>query len=310
MEAPLNSIIYHLTGDIRPNIFSSTTYVGEVTIKHFPGGEPHVKVQGDEFATKVYVTSRLRNPQEFMTLLVAIDAIHRFHPTADITAYLPYIPGGRQDRFYSGESLTAKVYARLLNASPIDRIITVDPHSEVQPALLDRVQLVSGLNLANTAYKKITTKYQHSPLVVFPDTGAKKKYVNQLHRRSAIDNGAAVRAEHNLPWYITCDKLRDTQTGKITGFTVIDDYEFDPSEPVLIIDDICDGGGTFLGTAQALKSRGAGDLYLYVTHGIFSKGFEELAKYFKGIYTTDSWSYDYAMEFPLMDKRSEIVIIL
>ena len=58
---------------------------------------------------------------------------------------------------------------------------------------------------------------------------------------------------------------------------------------ILIVDDICDGGGTFLGLAQELKAKNAGNLYLAVSHGIFSRGFEDLEKVFTKIYTTDSF---------------------
>jgi len=55
------------------------------------------------------------------------------------------------------------------------------------------------------------------------------------------------------------------------------------------VDDICDGGGTFLGLATALKEKNAGKLSLIVSHGIFSKGFEELNKSFDTVFTTNSF---------------------
>jgi ribose-phosphate pyrophosphokinase len=57
----------------------------------------------------------------------------------------------------------------------------------------------------------------------------------------------------------------------------------------VIVDDICDGGRTFIGIAQELKMKNAGDIYLCVSHGIFSHGFDELRKYFKKIFTTNSF---------------------
>ena len=56
----------------------------------------------------------------------------------------------------------------------------------------------------------------------------------------------------------------------------------------LIVDDICDGGGTFIGLANELKNKNAGKLYLAVSHGIFSRGFDDLEKCFTKIFTTDS----------------------
>jgi phosphoribosylpyrophosphate synthetase len=62
--------------------------------------------------------------------------------------------------------------------------------------------------------------------------------------------------------------------------------------------------------AEKLKEAGAGDLYLVVSHGIFSKGFKELKKHYKKIYTSDSWSNDYGWETPEKEKGSEIVEII
>lgn len=53
---------------------------------------------------------------------------------------------------------------------------------------------------------------------------------------------------------------------------------------------LCDGGGTFIGVAEELKKHNCGKLFLFVTHGIFSRGFEELNKYFEKIYCTNSFN--------------------
>jgi len=65
---------------------------------------------------------------------------------------------------------------------------------------------------------------------------------------------------------------------------------------IIIIDDICDGGGTFINIAKEINNEfkrfqnRQGKIYLIVTHGIFSKGFDELKQYFDGIYCTNSYS--------------------
>jgi ribose-phosphate pyrophosphokinase len=74
----------------------------------------------------------------------------------------------------------------------------------------------------------------------------------------------------------------------------------DADKDVFIIDDICDGGRTFIEIAKAVnevrklsssvKPEHYGKNYLIVTHGIFSAGFGQLAEYFEGIYTTNSYS--------------------
>lgn len=97
---------------------------------------------------------------------------------------------------------------------------------------------------------------------------------------------------------ITCSKDRD-KDGKLTKTIVpISPHYSDSLKDHIIIDDICDGGATFINIAKSLKERYAnmndedmkGKIYLIVTHGIFSKGFKELARYFDGIYCTNSYS--------------------
>lgn len=88
------------------------------------------------------------------------------------------------------------------------------------------------------------------------------------------------------------EKVRDFDTGKLSGFTVPDMGE---AERILIADDICDGGGTFVGLLDKIRETSSAPVDLYVTHGIFSKGLQILEG-FDRIYTTDSF---YAQDLPL-----------
>ncbi len=114
-------------------------------------------------------------------------------------------------------------------------------------------------------------------MIICPDAGVSKKIDNFNH--------PALRANPK----VFCSKHRDTVTGALSGFEAhCGDLE---KRPCVIVDDICDGGGTFLGLAEELKHKNAGPLYLAVTHGIFSKGLDELLKVFSVIYTTDSFQF-------------------
>ena len=84
-------------------------------------------------------------------------------------------------------------------------------------------------------------------------------------------------------------KERDPITGKILSILPADSSRKLNGETVIIKDDICDGGGTFIPVAKDLRGRGAGLVGLYVTHGIFSKGFSSLYDYIDFIITTDSY---------------------
>jgi len=124
--------------------------------------------------------------------------------------------------------------------------------------------------------------------VVAPDAGATKRC-----ERFAKAVGAA--------GVIQCLKKRDTKTGQLSGFTCTADVS---GKKLLILDDICDGGGTFVGLASELFT--AKQLDLAVVHGIFTKGTGQLGSIYNKIYTTDS----YYGEVPENLKINENVIWL
>ena len=90
--------------------------------------------------------------------------------------------------------------------------------------------------------------------------------------------------------FIQGHKTRDTRTGALSGFGYSGSVE---GKNLLIIDDICDGGGTFIGLAEALRATETPeDISLYVTHGMFTKGYDGLLKCFSTIYTTNTYISD------------------
>ena len=236
----------------------------------FSGGEPHIKISSDLSKTKlVTISHRVNSFNDFGLLLIAIDAVKRMG-VKNIEVFLPYFPGARQDRvMVPGESLTVKVYANILNNAGVDNITIFDPHSEVTPALLDNCSIINN----HLFIKEIIKTLPENILLISPDGGALKK----------IYKVAAFLKDYEV---IECGKTRDVTTGKLSGFKVgADDLK---NRPCLIVDDICDGGGTFNGLAEELKRKNAGALYLAVSHGIFSKGTDVLNTHFEKIFTTDS----------------------
>lgn len=170
----------------------------------------------------------------------------------------------------AGESLSVKVYADSINAQHYNQVTIFDPHSEVTPALLDRVHVIQNYEFV----KQCLAIIKEEVILISPDGGALKK----IYKVSEFLGGVEV---------VECSKKRDVKTGALSGFRV---YEEDlKGKHCVIVDDICDGGGTFLGLAKALKDKNAGKLSLVISHGIFSKGYEELTKSFDTIFTTNSF---------------------
>lgn len=179
---------------------------------------------------------------------------------------LPYIPGARQDRFNPTGDVTSmlKTVASVINVLDFVNVLVLDPHSEQ-----------AGYHINHMVAYPLERVYAHLPHdylgVITPDKGAKL--------RSIIAYGAVGAKELKQ-----ASKVRDVSTGRLTGFEV---ESLTPGGHYLVADDICDGGGTFVGLGEKIAEQGA-TADLFVTHGIFSKGIHELQKYYNTIYTTNS----------------------
>lgn len=236
----------------------------------FSGGEPHIKIKPDfDVSETVTITHRINSFNDFGLLLLAVDALKRMHVKL-INVFIPYFPAARQDRvMIAGEPLSVKVYADILNSLKLNKITVFDAHSEVTSALLDNCEVIPNHYFIAQVLKKIGNDVK----LISPDGGALKKIYKVSEYLGGID-------------VVECSKSRDVKTGKLSGFKVYDDNL--QGMDCLIVDDICDGGGTFIGLAEELKKKNAGKLYLAVSHGIFNKGFESM-KAFEKIFTTDSF---------------------
>jgi ribose-phosphate pyrophosphokinase len=181
-------------------------------------------------------------------------------------AVIPYIPGGRQDRLkWEGDWLfTLKYVAKLINDAGFDRVITVDPHSLATTALIDRLHVAE----VNVKYNFGNIGYDG---VIAADAGGVK-------RASAVADAIGV------PVYFA-RKYRDPETNQLSGFALDD---LPSNSHYLVVDDICDAGGTFVGLGEVIAENGA-TADLFVTHGIFSKNaVGRLEKFYNKIYSTDS----------------------
>jgi ribose-phosphate pyrophosphokinase len=202
-------------------------------------------------------------------LCLAVDALRRQDIELE-SLFIPYFPAARQDRvMVKGEPLSVKVYADIINSLNFKKVLVFDAHSEVTPALVNNCEVIANHKFIQSVIQSIGSDV----LLISPDGGALKK----IYKLSEFLGGIEV---------VECSKSRDVKTGKLKGFKV---YESDlKGKNCLIVDDICDGGGTFIGLAEELKNKNAGKLYLAVSHGIFNKGFEDL-NCFERIFTTNSF---------------------
>jgi len=260
----------------------------EYKLDKFSGGEIHIVLNNNidySDIDKVIITHRVNSSDNLMEILHAKNALEMKGVTK-FDLVMPYVPYARQDRVCNdGESFSLKVFATLINNQNFNKVYVLDSHSDVAPALIDRCINVPS---EEYIYRSIVHMDVGDLLHAIPDAGASKK-ATKIEKHVAEDkqtpHGKIIKG---IPFKgsVQCGKVRETKDGKLLWFAVHATDLFNTD--CLIIDDICDGGGTFMGLAEELKKKNAGDLYLFVTHLIASKGLEGLKKHFKRIYTTNS----------------------
>ena len=235
----------------------------------FPSGcEPHIKLPAiaDE---QVKITCRIQNANDLLLLLLTTDALKR-SGVKRLECFIPYLPFARQDRvMVKGEPLSVKVIADLLNTQGFEKVQIYDAHSEVSFALLNNSDAIT-----NHSFVEEVLKDKNGYLIISPDAGAYKKIFKVCQHLNYKDE------------IVLCNKTRNVENGNITSVTcAVNDFQ---GMDLYIIDDICDGGGTFILLADELKKRNCGKVNLIVSHGIFSKGVDALTN-IDHIYTTDSF---------------------
>lgn len=243
----------------------------------FPDGAVWLKVTDalPAFARLMRIrATAMRDMNDFMLLAQLVEAVR--HQTDVLVSHLelPWLPWARQDRhMVAGDSFALKVFASQLNTLKFDKVKVLDPHSDAAAVIDNFVAIPQEAGLLQSA--ALQHQFQQNALMlVAPDAGALKKIDAVARAVGAVE-------------YAILSKKRDVVSGNLTGFALV---AGDVSgRDLLIVDDLCDAGGTFIGSAQVLRDAGARSVSLYITHGIFSKGVEHLfANGIDAIYTTTS----------------------
>jgi len=228
----------------------------------FPDGQPHVQVEKDQ-DNVYFIECSIKSPEDLFNLCQVLDAVDGGTKLVQIN----YLMGARYDRIMKeGDSFDLRVVAKILNAFEPLGVNILDPHSEVSTNLINKAKAIYNLSL----YEAIEVS---NGVLIVPDKGASKKTEMYQYFTKGITD------------VVYCDKVRDIEgDGRIT--LVVNNPELCEGRECVIIDDICDGGGTFISIANQIKPS---KLSLCVTHGIFSKGLEVLSMFDK-IYCTDSFT--------------------
>lgn len=249
------------------NLITGNQFVTFIT---FSDGSETCEIKNSHyFGEKVHIQCFVENAtRDILRLGLVKDALDRLG-VREVKLTLPYIPQARADRvFCEGMALPIKVFTDILNSYDFSEVIVFDPHSDVAPALIKKVKVVSQTDLVVGMVSEIRKDLPNFTLCA-PDLGATKKIFDTVQALGHED-------------YIQAVKIRDVKTGNIIKCELtVDKVEGN----ILIVDDISDGGASFKFLAKKLKERGANKVGLYITHSIFPHGLSSLEGFVDFIWT-------------------------
>lgn len=250
----------------------------EIEFKSFPNGETKLIENDLDFAISQSVMQEISFKYQDDSDLIKLMMVKRYvdentskliSGEANLTIY--YMPYSRMDRSESGSAFTLKYIADFINKLNFGKVTVIEPHSDVTPALLDNVEArYINFDLLPKVMEEVEFDKEED-FIVFPDAGASKRY----HSMKDIKN---VLIGH---------KHRDFQTGKITNFNLVGDFE-GMGDKAIIVDDLSSYGGTFVHTAKALREEGFKEVYLLVAHAEWNIFRGELFKNVDKVFTTNS----------------------
>ena len=217
----------------------------------FPNGETNVN--GDQLRGLAYwgenvVELKYESDGDLVKLMFVKKYLDNIAPrTSSLTiAYMPY---SRQDRVEGNSVFTLKYVAEFINQLGFTSVSIAEPHSDVTMALVDRSSATYlTVNMTNDILEYIDFNVD-TDYLFYPDAGAAKRY-------SKLICGCKV---------LVGFKDRDFATGRIKSLEVVGDIP-EPGFKVIIVDDLCSRGGTFVLAVEELKKRGASEVYLVVAH--------------------------------------------
>lgn len=248
--------------------------LGIIESKRFSDGEIWVKYGENIRGREVFLIQSTNPPAEnLVELLIMIDAARRASAKR-VTAVIPYFGYARQDRKDQPRvSITAKLIANLITEAGADRVMTMDLHaSQIQGYFDIPVDHLYGSSIFLNHLNNLSDNLA----VVSPDVGGIK-----------IARAYAKMLNSGL---IVIDKRRPKQN-LAEVMNIIGEVE---GKDILLVDDLIDTAGTFVGAAKALKDKGARKIFGAVTHPLLSgPAYNRIKESFiDKLFVTDTINYD------------------
>jgi ribose-phosphate pyrophosphokinase len=226
--------------------------LGRAEVGTWKNGETRVKLEENVRGSDVFIIQSMSNPADhhLMELLLMIDAAKRAS-AARITAVIPYYAYAKQEKKTSGrEPISAKLVANLIVTAGVNRVLTLDLHAPAIEGFFDIP--VDHLRAAAHLAQRFRREHADNLVAVSPDAGG---VARADAFRTRVGAPLAIISKRH-PGPDSTEVLE--MVGDVAGMTAV------------IVDDMISTGGTLIAAARILKERGAEDIQVAATHGIFA----------------------------------------
>lgn len=265
----------------------------------YPDGQLDVEVDLDYFDVKtpVHIKCAIKYFSELEQLYCIVTALKKADRHIE-RLHFNYLFGMRSDRaFHDGgtnyfRDVVAPIVNNLIFENNIPQCTLLFPHGTIAMNYLPRFARESNLLFPDVA---------NNPITIFGDKTAAQnwsQFVDPFDCHPEVHYYFdKVRKEHTDVQRIQITLQKDFY-GKIQ-----EKLSENPLRPILIFDDMCDGGATFIRESEYLKEHFPNQQrILFVCHGLFSQGFEVIAKHFDKVITTNSYQDFYHEQDEYPDK--------
>lgn len=253
-------------------------------ISRFPDGDVRLELEGINRKDNTIIVCRIRNAEELYILMQAGDILNRHEVMFSLRIY--YLMGMRMDRVMDfNMPFNLKIVANMINSINPAEVHTFEPHSDVTTELIK--------NWHGNLSHPMPNFSEYLPML--PDSGAAARY----------------QFLYNIP-VLSGNKTRDPEGG-ITEYSIINEElladENHKDKPIIVLDDLCDGGSTFVELAKTVKAIDPNrKLAIWITHMVNELGIERLKEWYDEIYFTNSYK-DWDEEITDYIKQDQIRVI-
>lgn len=271
----------------------------DYSISRFPDGEVQITLDRINHKDGALVKCRITNAEELFIVMQVADILNRHAVIWWLDIY--YLMGSRMDRVMDfNRPFTLRIMANVLNNLGAFNVNVFVPHSDRSSleGFHRSVSIPKEVGIALDEFDADSIVSCSGYCLIVPDKGA--------YNRLGFE---AREYYHNN--IVVVNKVRDIATGKIQKIEITNpDVVLSTNKKFIIVDDLCDGGGTFCGIAEEIrKIKPDASLSIFVTHMVNPRGIENLSKTFDHVWFTNSYKDWEGQPTPFPKNVTQIDIV-